>query len=68
MGSPSRQVSALDDGGELPKVGHLGGLLPAHLHGLDQISQVDLCQVGQPKPVNMPVIHPLAELCGHNQQ
>ena len=60
--SPSWQIPALDDGGELTKVSHLGGLLPAHLHRLDQISQVDLCEVSQPKPVNVPVIHPLAEL------
>jgi len=64
---PSRQIPALDDGGELPKVGHLAGLLPAHLHRLDQISQVDLCQVSQPKPVDVPVIHPLAELQAQHQ-
>lgn len=29
---PSGDVSALDEGCELPKVAHLGGLLPAHLH------------------------------------
>ncbi len=62
---PSWQIPALDDGGELTKVSHLGGLLPAHLHRLDQISQVDLCQISQPEPVDVPVIHPLAELHAH---
>jgi len=65
MDVPSWQIPALDNGGELTKVSHLGGLLPAHLHRLDQISQVDLCQISQPKPVDMPVIHPLAELQAH---
>jgi len=35
------------------------------LHRLDQISQVDLCQISEPEPVDVPVIHPLAELRAH---
>jgi len=65
MDLPSWQIPALDDGRELTKVSHLGGLLPAHLHRLDQISQVDLCQISEPEPVDVPVIHPLAELRAH---
>ena len=40
---PSGQVSALYDGSELPKVGQLDGVLPADLHRLDEICQIDLC-------------------------
>lgn len=65
MDVPSWQIPALDDRRELTKVSHLGGLLPAHLHRLDQISQVDLCQISQPEPMDVPVIHPLAELHAH---
>lgn len=60
--SPSEQVSALDDSCQLPKVCNLAVLLPAGLHRLDQISQVDLCQFSQTKSVDVPVVDPLAEL------
>ena len=63
--SPSGQTSALDHGCELAKVSYFGRLLPAGLHRLDQIRQVDLCQIGQPKAVDVPVIHPLAQLHEH---
>lgn len=59
---PSGQVPALNDSRELTKVGNLSGLPPAGLHRFDQISQVDLCQVSQPKPVDVPVVHPLTQL------
>ena len=59
---PSGQVPALNDSRELTKMGNLSGLPPTGLHRFDQISQVDLCQVGQPKPVDVPVVHPLAQL------
>ena len=59
---PSQQISALNDGRQLPKVRNLAAFLPTGLNRLDQISQVDFCQLSQAKPVDVPVIHPLAEL------
>lgn len=59
---PSQQIPALNDGRQLPKVCNLAALLPTGLNRLDQISQVDLCQLGQAKPVDVPIIYPLAEL------